>query len=125
MRNIELYGHAKVNKELQERASVIERLPSEGEKTARIMAWNSFVQDQIDLEDSNERTANLAKLKYGEAVDLLPQHGLVMDLDAKKFVDHFFDELSVINRKVTNKGVQIVFYVFVALGLFGIYKIFV
>lgn len=34
------------------------------------------------------------------------------------------DELWVINKSVTKKGVQLVFYVFVALGLFGLYKIF-
>lgn len=125
MRNIDLYGPAKVNKELQDREAFIVRIPSAGEKSARSMAWDLFVADHLKLDDSNERTANLAKLKYVEAIERLRPYGLVMDVDSDTFARHFFDELCVINKKVTNKGVQIVFYVFVALALFGIFKIFI
>ncbi|MCH4870672.1 hypothetical protein [Pseudomonas sp. TMW22089] len=124
MRNIDLYGHAKVTKEFHERASYIARMSSAGEKSARSMAWDLFATDQLKIDDSNERTSNFAKLKYVEAIERLRPYGLVMDIDADTFARHFFDELCVINKKVTNKGVQIVFYVFVALALFGIYKLF-
>ncbi|TPG75155.1 hypothetical protein [Pseudomonas mandelii] len=124
MRNLDLYGIAKVNKELHERAVVVDRILSLGEKTARIMAWQCFVQDQIKLDDSNERTANLARMKRGEAIEAYWETGEEMDTDSDTFVSHFFDELGVINRKVTKNSVQIIFYVFVALGLFGLYKLF-
>lgn len=125
MRNIDLYGPAKVNKEFHERAAYIARMSSAGEKSARSMAWDLFAADHLKIDDSNELTANLAKLKYVEAVERLPAYGLTMDIDSDTFVRHFFDELYVINKKVTNKGVQIVFYVFVILALFGLYQLFV
>lgn len=125
MRNLDLYGIQKVNSELHQRAAVVDRIASLGEKTARIMAWQCFIQDQIQLDDSNERTANLARIKHGEAIAAFWETGEKMDIDSNTFVSHFFDELGVINKKVTKKGVQIVFYVFVALGLFGLYKLFV
>lgn len=125
MRNIDLYGPAKVNKELQDREAYIASIPSAGEKSARSMAWDLFVADHVKLDESNEQTAKLAKLKYVEAVERLPKYGLVMDIDSETFLRHFFDELYVISKKVTNKGVQMVFYVFVALALFGLYQIFV
>ncbi|EKT4455633.1 hypothetical protein H8F21_20920 [Pseudomonas sp. P66] len=124
MRNLDLYGIQKVNSELHQRALVVDRITSLGEKTARIMAWQCFIQDQIQLDDSNERTANLARIKHGEAIAAFWETGDQMDIDSNTFVSHFFDELGVINKKVTKKGVQIVFYIFVALGLFGLYKIF-
>lgn len=125
MRNLDLYGIQKVNSELHQRAVTVDRIPSLGEKTARIMAWQCFIQDQIQLDDSNERTANLARIKHGEAIAAFWETGDEMDIDSNTFVSHFFDELGVINKKVTKKSVQIVFYVFVALGLFGLYKLFV
>lgn len=125
MRNLDLYGIQKVNSELHQRAAVVDRIASLGEKTARIMAWQCFIQDQIQLDDSNERTANLVRIKHGEAIAAFWETGEKMDIDSNTFVSHFFDELGVINKKVTKKGVQIVFYVFVALGLFGLYKLFV
>ncbi|PAA16441.1 hypothetical protein [Pseudomonas fragi] len=124
MRNLELYGIGKVNKELHERAEVVDRIQSPGEKAARIMAWKSFVQDQISLDDGNDHTANFARLKYGEAVSVFEGVGETMDIDANRFVSVFFDELGVINKKVTKKTVQVLFYVFVALGLFGAFKLF-
>lgn len=124
MRNLDLYGIAKVNSELQARAIVVDRIPSLGEKTARIMAWQCFIQDQLNLDDSNERTSNLARIKHGEAIAAFWETGDEMDVDSNAFVSYFFDELGVINRKVTKKGVQIAFYIFVALGLFGLYKLF-
>ncbi len=124
MRNLDLYGIEKVNKELHERAVMVDRIASLGEKTARIMAWQCFIQDLINLDDSNERTSNLARIKHGEAVAAFWESGDDMDVDSNQFVSIFFDELGVINKKVTKKSVQIVFYVFVALGLFGLYKIF-
>ncbi|SOB50074.1 hypothetical protein [Pseudomonas lundensis] len=124
MRNLDLYGIEKVNKELHERAVMVDRIASLGEKTARIMAWQCFIQDLINLDDSNERTSNLARIKHGEAVAAFWESGDDMDIDSNQFVSIFFDELGVINKKVTKKSVQIVFYVFVALGLFGLYKIF-
>ncbi|MFV3402454.1 hypothetical protein ACNFIC_00675 [Pseudomonas sp. NY15463] len=124
MNNVELYGCEKVNRELRARSMDIARLSSSGEKSARSMAWDLFVADHLKLDDSNERTSNLAKLKYSEAKERLPEYGLQMDIDSDAFVRYFFDELFIINKKVTNKGVQIVFYVFVALGLFGIYQLF-
>ena len=124
MRNLDLYGIEKVNKELHERTVMVDRIASLGEKTARIMAWQCFIQDLINLDDSNERTSNLARIKHGEAVAAFWESGDDMDIDSNQFVSIFFDELGVINKKVTKKSVQIVFYVFVALGLFGLYKIF-
>lgn len=124
MRNLDLYGIAKVHSELQARAAVVDLIPSLGEKTARIMAWKCFIQDQIQLDDSNEHTANLARIKHGEAIALFWDAGDEMDLTSDKFVSCFFDELGVINKKVTKKGVQIVFYLFVGVGLFGLYKVF-
>ena len=124
MRNLDLYGVATVHSVLLARAIVVDRLPSLGEKTARIMAWQCFIQDQINLEDSNERTSNLARIKHGEAIAAFWETGDEMDVDSNTFVSYFFDELGVINRKVTKKGVQIAFYIFVALGLFGLYKLF-
>lgn len=124
MRNLDLYGIEKVNKELHERAVMVDRIASLGEKTARIMAWQCFIQDLINLDDSNERTSNLARIKHGEAVAAFWESGDDMDIDSNQFVSIFFDELGVINKKVTKKSVQIVFYVFVALGLFGLYKVF-
>lgn len=124
MRNLDLYGIAKVNKELHERAVVVDRIPSLGEKTARIMAWQCFIHDQINLDDSNEQTANLARMKRGEAIAAFWETGDEMDIDSNQFVSHFFDELGVINKRVTKKSVQVVFYIFVALGLFGLYKLF-
>ncbi|CRM44965.1 hypothetical protein [Pseudomonas sp. 35 E 8] len=124
MRNLELYGLAKVNKELHERAVVVDRLSSLGEKTARIMAWQCFIQDQLQLDDRNETTSNLARIKHGEAIAAFWETGDQMDIDSDSFVSYFFDELGVINRKVTKKGVQVAFYIFVALGLFGLYKLF-
>ena len=124
MRNLDLYGIEKVNKELHERAVMVDRIASLGEKTARIMAWQCFIQDLINLDDSNERTSNLARIKHGEAVAAFWESGDDMDIDSNQFVSIFFDELGVINKKVTKKSVPIVFYVFVALGLFGLYKIF-
>lgn len=124
MRNLDLYGIEKVNKELHERAVMVDRIASLGEKTARIMAWQCFIQDLINLDDSNERTSNLARIKHGEAVAAFWESGDDMDIDSNQFVSIFFDELGVINKKVTKKSVQIVFYIFVALGLFGLYKIF-
>lgn len=123
MRNLDLYGIGKVNKELHERAVVVDRIASLGEKTARIMAWQCFIQDQINLDDSNERTSNLARIKHGEAIAVFCETGDEMDIDSSLFVSHFFDELGVINRKVTKKSVQIIFYIFVGLGLFGLYKV--
>lgn len=124
MRNIDLYGAAKVNKELKNREAFIVRIASAGEKSARSMVWDLFVADHLTLDDSNAQTANLANLKYAEAVERLPKYGMVMDIDSQTFVRYFFDELYVINKKVTHKGVQLVFYVFVALGLFGLYQLF-
>jgi len=124
MRNLDLYGIQKVNSELHLRAVVVDRIPSLGEKTARIMAWQCFIQDLIQLDDSNERTANLARIKHGEAIAAFWETGDEMDIDSNTFVSYFFDELGIINKKVTKKGVQVVFYIFVALGLFGLYKLF-
>ena len=124
MSNVELYGRDKINRELRARAMDVAHISSPGEKSARSMAWDLFVADHLKLDDSNERTSNLARLKYSEAKERLLEYGLQMDIDSDAFARCFFDELFIINKKVTNKGVQVVFYVFVALGLFGIYQLF-
>ena len=93
MRNLDLYGIEKVNKELHERAVMVDRIASLGEKTARIMAWQCFIQDLINLDDSNERTSNLARIKHGEAVAAFWESGDDMDIDSNQFVSIFFDEL--------------------------------
>lgn len=124
MRNLDLYGNQKVNTELHLRVAVIDLLPSEGEKAARMMAWGAFVDDRLKLADNNELIANLARLKYSEAKELFPSLGMNMDVEQHEFVSLFLDELGVINQKVTKKSVQVVFYIFFALGLFGIYKVF-
>ncbi|MNJ21075.1 hypothetical protein D3C77_154200 [compost metagenome] len=124
MRNLDLYGIAKVNKELHERAPFVDRISSLGERTARTMAWQCFIHDQISLDSSNEQTVNLARMKRGEAIAICFETGDEMDISSDQFISYFFDELAVINKKVTKKSVQIVFYLFVALGLFGLYKLF-
>lgn len=124
MRNLDLYGIEKVNKELNKRALVLDRLSSDGVKTARIMAWNSFINDLIQMDSSNERCWRIAQIRYDEAVEIFNERGLSMDTDFSEFERNFADELNVINKKVTNKGVQLTFYIFVALGLFGLYKLF-
>lgn len=124
MRNIDLYGLAKVNAELHARAALLDSKFSESEKTARIMAWNSFAQDHIKLDDSYERVINVARIRFGEAEELMASYKLSMDSDLESFTKHFYDELFEINKKVTNKGVQYVFYIFVVLGLFGLFGLF-
>lgn len=88
------------------------------------MAWKMFCEDELKIDDNNNNLSRLAQIQYFRAVDLLPQYGLSMDVDERKFRDFFLDELWVINKSVTKKGVQLVFYLFVVLGLFGLYKIF-
>ncbi|MDP2745967.1 hypothetical protein [Pseudomonas sp.] len=124
MQNLELYGLGKVNTQLHARAAALDHGFSESEKTARIMAWNSFIEDHIKLDDSYERVMNVAKVRYGEACELLANYGSPMSSDLETFAKHFYDELFVINKKVTSKGVQAVFYIFVALGIFGLFKLF-
>lgn len=124
MENLHLYGLAKVNQELHARAAVLDRDYSESEKLARLLAWNSFVEDRCKLDDSYSAVMGVARLRYGEAIEIMASHGRRMETDVEQFAKQFYDELFVINKKVTNKGVQWVFYAFVALGLFGLYKLF-
>lgn len=119
MRNLELYGVEKVAQELRSRELHILSIASNGEKAARTMAWKMFCEDELKIDDNNNNLSRLAQIQYFRAVDLLPQYGLSMDVDERKFRDFFLDELWVINKSVTKKGVQLVFYLFMALGLFG------
>ncbi|WGK91257.1 hypothetical protein [Pseudomonas migulae] len=122
MKNLELYGVEKVGQELRSREAELLLITSNGEKAARTMAWEMFCADQLKIDDNNTNLTRLAQIKYFHAVDLLSQYDLSMDINELRFKDCFLDELWVINKKVTKKGVQIVFYIFVALGLFGLYK---
>ncbi|WP_409300073.1 hypothetical protein [Pseudomonas sp. KCJK8993] len=124
MRNVDLYGAEKVNKELHQRARALDRLPSDGEKTARIMAWNSFINDLIKVDDRNSRLMSVARIRYDKAVAIFDERGLYLDTSWEQFERHFYNEAGVIARKVTNKWVKAAFYICVALALFGFYKIF-
>lgn len=124
MSNLALYGFDKVSREFDLRAAYLTGLPSEGEKVARLMAWRAFMEDHIKLDDGNALTERLAQVKFAEAATVLSQQGLKLDVSPQQFTGFFFDELGVLNRKVTMKSVQIVFYVFVGLALFGLYALF-
>jgi hypothetical protein len=124
MGNLALYGFDKVHRELHQRATYLNCLPSEGEKVARLMAWRAFIEDHIKLDDGNALTERLAQVKFAEASTVFSQQGLTLDITDKQFSDFFFNELGVLNRKVTMKSVQVVFYVFMALALFGLYALF-
>lgn len=123
MGNLELYGPANVSKQLNARAEALEKAYGESEKLARLFAWNSFIESRFKLDDSYERVMNVARLRYGEAVEAMAAYGLVLETDIEEFAKLFYDELFVINKMVTHKGIQWVFYGFVALGLFGLYKL--
>ncbi|WKV85125.1 hypothetical protein LJJ44_03315 [Pseudomonas sp. B24_DOA] len=103
MRNLELYGGEKVAQELRKRELQLLSIDSNGEKAARTMAWKMFCDDELKIDDSNSNLSRLAQIKYFHAVDLLPQYGLSMDIDERKFRDCFLDELWVINKSVTKK----------------------
>ncbi|UMZ15068.1 hypothetical protein I9018_15785 [Pseudomonas sp. MPFS] len=124
MRNLELYGFSKVNKEANERVFSIGLLDSEGEKAARMMAWQCFAEDRVKIDDRNELTAKIARIKYAEALAIFEEAGVEMDIDINDFTSFFFDELIVLSRRVTQKSVQYAFYFLLALGVFGIYKLF-
>lgn len=126
MRNIGIYGTERVGKAMRSRAVELEALRSEGEKAARMMAWHSFITDLVSLDDGYERVMNVARTRYGEAAELFIDSGQEMDTgyDNESFSKHFYDELFVINKRVTNKAVQATFYIFVALALFGLFKLF-
>ncbi|AYQ14587.1 hypothetical protein [Escherichia coli] len=120
MTNLELYGIQKVQSAYHLRLREIEQLSAPGERNARIMAWNAFVDDQISLDNSNTTTGNIARIKYSELIEM---EGNVSITDTD-FIRYFFDETYIINKRVTSKKIQFVFYIFLGLAAYGIYSFF-
>ena len=121
MANIDIYGFDKVNRAYRIRLQKIELLHSSGERMARIMAWNAFVNDQFQMDDGNSAVDRVAKIKYLESLELNDGSIGIDDID---FVRYFYDETCIINKMVPSKKVQLVFYIFLAAAIYGIYSFF-
>ncbi|EKT58480.1 hypothetical protein [Providencia sneebia] len=121
MNNTEIYGIEKINKAYRLRLQEIESCHTSGERMSRIMAWNAFINDQVRLDDTNSSTDKVASLKYMESIELNDGD---IGISEPEFINYFFDETCVINKRVTQKKVKFVFYLFLTLAAYGIYAIF-
>ncbi|WP_144955980.1 hypothetical protein [Pseudomonas oryzihabitans] len=123
MTNLHIYGHEKFKVELGKRSVALQSLYPQGERLARLSAWKAFMEDRISLDVKNDHAKVVAEYYYVEFMANSVDTGIVLDISPDKFSRAFLDELHVINQKVTHKGVQVVFYVFLALATFGLLKL--
>ncbi|WP_272693518.1 hypothetical protein [Providencia sp. PROV039] len=120
MNNAKIYGIQKINRAYSLRLQEIDFCETSGERMARIMAWNAFINDQISLDDGNSSTNKIAQLKYVESIELNDGD---IGISEPEFINYFFDETYVINKRVTLKKIKFAFYLFLALAAYGIYAI--
>lgn len=105
------------------RAPVLQALASEGERIARIAAWECFADGSLRRGVVGSGMSELARGKYLHALETLDEGGLFMDISAGRFVTFFSDEFSVIRTSVGAKGARVAFYLAIALALAGLYKL--
>ncbi len=84
------------------------------------MAWNAFIDDEISLDNSNTTTRNIASKKYIDFIEI----GGNVSISDTDFIHYFVKETFIINKRVTSKKIQFVFYIFLGLAAYGIYSFF-
>lgn len=111
MKNIELYGLGRVNAEFQKRGAEIESKRSLGmteeESTARALAWNAFIEDDIKVDTKLEQLRPAIERYYAIAVEAFREDNMSFQCSVSEFEKHFYDETYVIAKAVTNKGIQL------------------
>ncbi|MGL4224662.1 MAG: hypothetical protein ACRCSE_05965 [Vibrio sp.] len=131
MKNIELYGLGKVNAEFQKRGAEIQSKRSLGmteeESTARALAWNAFIEDDIKVDTKLELLRPAIERYYAVAVEAFREDNLSFQCSVSEFEKHFYDETYVIAKAVTNKSVQLAVRIcqvaFMALVVYGLLTI--
>ena len=130
MRNLDLYGLAKVRREYAKRAVELEtkslQTMTMEEIQARVLAWNAFVRDEYTIDYNLNELLPVIKKQYSVAIKCFAENDNlgVFRCSLKEFGNYFNDEIDVISKAVTKKGVQLAFRIcqigLIAIVFYGI-----
>jgi len=89
-------GIRKAQLELSKRLAGIDLAPSEGERVARVMAWDAYMWGLVKYEDPNEVIQAISGILYERA---LARNG-EMDIEEQRFRYCLFNELGEIKKRM-------------------------
>ena len=130
MRNVDLYGIGKVYQELQKRGHELEakayqqKVITTEEGVARIAAWNAFAEDNIKIDDTIPKLKPIIDNYYKLGITEYEKDNLSFRCSLSEFENYFYDEIDVISKAVTNKGVQIAVRLFKIIFIVSVIYLF-
>lgn len=115
MKNLSIYGLAKVRCEHKKRGDEIEANSFRGmtgeECIARVLAWDAFIRDEYSIDYNLEKILPVIEKQYYIAIDAFTESygDASFHCSLKEFGSYFNDEIDVIAKAVTNRWAQLMF----------------